>query len=153
MPICRYIWDDWGYRGTEKDLRKKYPQYDKDLIYDITIIEQNRLNTYYKMREFKELCNDLQPTLVNCGFAPYPYSTGIILCTIDGMIDIFNWYLQQYEDEGSFPDYLLMPSGAFKKNFPDCNIYLLEKNDLKKVTPQELKQFCNNNNCNYPYKN
>ena len=72
LPICRYIWNDWGYRGTEKDLRKKYPQYDKDLIYDITIIEQNRLHTHYKMREFRELCNDSQPTLVNCGFAPYP---------------------------------------------------------------------------------
>lgn len=47
----------------------------------------------------------------------------------------------------------VMASGPFKENFPDCNVYMLENNDLKKVTPQELKQFCNKNNCNYPYKN
>lgn len=153
FPICKYIWENWEYRGTEKKLRKNYPQYDKDLLYDITIIEQNRLHIYYKMREFKELYDDLQPSLVNCGFAPYPYSTGVILCTIDSMIDIFNWYLQQYEEVGSFPNYLLTLSGPFKENFPDCNVYMLENNDLKKVTPQELKQFCKKNNYKYPYKN
>ena len=153
LPICKYIWANWDGRGTEKNLKKNYPQYDKDLIDDITIIEQSRLDTYYKMREFRELCNDSQPSLVKCGFAPYPYSTGIILCTIEGMIDIFNWYLQQYEEEGSFPNYLLMPAVYFKEKLPDCHIYLLENNDLKKVTPQELKQFCKQNNCNYPYKN
>lgn len=155
FPICKYIWDNWVYHNPEKGLIKQYSQYDKNLLKEITIIENSRFNTYFKKQEFAERADKTQ-RLIELGWLPsekFGVAKGI--CTINTMIDVFNWYISRYEELGELPpNYIEMPFHftPFSLDTPDYKIYLFRNKDFHLVTTEELKEFCKKNNYGYPYK-
>lgn len=155
FDICKYIWDNWAYHNPEKELIKQYSQYDKNLLREITIIENTRFHTYYKIQEFTERASKIQP-LIKLGWLPSDiFGVAIGICTINTMIDVFNWYINKYDELKELPpNYLEMPFSfpPFCADVPDCKIYLFGNEDFHLVTTNELKEFCKKNKYGYPYK-
>lgn len=150
LKIMQYMWKHWDIRISNKKMREEFPNYDIELLNEIECIEENRRYTYFKMEEFKERNKGKEP-LIKTGWMPYEYGTALGICTIDSMVNVYEWYLNKYNCEESFPNYLEMPYEYFLADIPEYKIYLFKNDDFQQVTLKELKEFCKENNYGYPY--
>lgn len=160
LPICKFIWKDWNYRGTDKALIQKYPQYSSDILKTILEIENFRHNTYFRKLDFLETNNELKLSslpLIKIGWLPSEiYGMAMGICTVDNITKIFDWWLNLYETnreiiEGICIDYLAIPGGPFSEK-PEYPIFLFKENDFKKIELKELKKYCKENRCDFPFK-
>lgn len=148
LKIMKYMWKHWDTRINDKEMREEFPEYDKELLNEIRDVEENRCYTYFKVQEFKEHQWEKE-SLIKIGYLPYEYGTAVGICTIDSMVNVYRWYLQKYNIEEQFPNYLEMPENW--SDIPECKIYLFKDNDFQQVTLKELKSFCKKNKYKYPY--
>lgn len=153
LELMRYIWEHWDVRINYKKLAEKFPQYRSSLLQDISLIETMRRYTFYKVQEFKDRGWDKEPLIKISGFDYTFLNSDVKFCTINTMIDVCDWSIEHFEEDHTGCCFLEMPCSIFNildDKLPE-KIFLFKNKNFEEVSLKELKQFCKENNYEYPY--
>ena len=141
LPIMKYIWQHWETRNVEKNIIKKYPEYDEEDLEFIVQRETNRVYIYYHWQEHKKNWKDSK-ILAKIHLSS-DWRTR--LCSIKDEIEVFNYHI----DEEAHICFTVMPSSY--TTLQTEYVYFWQNGEYLKFTPSEFKKFCKANKFIYPF--
>ncbi len=152
LNVLMWIWQRWEKHTSKKQLKQAFPNYSADLIYNIFLTENARVNMYYRQKEFTDNFSSQNP-MVYITYFDMPYHQ--YLCTIKDIPDVFNYLIENRElsiEITQAPQFLTAPAEYFLDENDYGILYIWENGFIPK-TPEQLKDYCRKNKCAYPFKN
>lgn len=135
LILMQKIWKNYNFRGTEKDIIKEYPQYNKENLHFICIKEMARVFTFFHWKEDIKRWGS-KNILVKIHLYD-DWRTRF--CDISDEINVFNTWND--EDEIINNSLRIWCGGSIDTEY----VYFYQNGEYLKMTPNEFKRFCNRN--------
>ncbi len=159
LEIMEFVWNDCGYRDTDKRLYNLYPDLNKKELKFIAEKEWNRVNSLVKVftwncetKDFSkysdEVKSDINKSLLQVfvfGFQANDYL--FRLCLAKDAVDVYNMWKDKY-GRTYFYDFKPFDSSFLDPNIELDNIYFWQDGSFKKYTLKEFKELCKKNKYN-----
>lgn len=152
LTILKWVWDNWENHISDRTIKKEFPNYSIDILQPIYVIEKARIYMYYHQQEyFNNYAEEKAKPLVYVLYTDFLYHRN--LCKIEDMPIVFNYLIQEREDDDiSAPEFSIASTGLFAEECDYNYLCLWGVNEFVQVTREQLKQYCKKNKLAYPFK-
>lgn len=155
LDILKWIWERWEEHMSKKQLKQTFPNYPIDILYNIFLTENARIYMYYHQQEFiKYFGNNNPRPLIYIKYFDFLYHK--YLCKMEDIPDVFNYLIENNEldiEVTQAPTFAVAPSECFLDENDYEYLYFWDMIEFIKLTPKQLREYCQKNKLAYPFKN